>query len=93
MHEDQHGTAVVALTALTNAAKETGRTLEGLRVVVSGAGAAGIAVAKILLAPGITDVVLLDSRGIINSTRADLAANQASKNADIAGRSNPQPGP
>ncbi len=90
MHDDQHGTAVVALAALTNAAKVTGRGLAGLRVVVSGAGAAGIAVAEILLAAGITDVVLLDSRGIINSQRPDLAADATSKKADIAGRSNPR---
>jgi malate dehydrogenase (oxaloacetate-decarboxylating) len=90
MHDDQHGTAVVALAALTNAAKVTGRALEGLKVVVSGAGAAGIAVAEILLAAGITDVVLLDSRGVINSSRADLAADTTSKKADIAGRSNPR---
>lgn len=90
MHDDQHGTAVVALAALTNAAKVTGRPLEGLKVVVSGAGAAGIAVAEILLAAGITDVVLLDSRGVINSSRADLAADATSKKADIAGRSNPR---
>ena len=90
MHDDQHGTAVVALAALTNAAKVTGRALEGLKVVVSGAGAAGIAVAEILLAAGITDVVLLDSRGVINSGRADLAADPTSKKADIAGRSNPR---
>src|SRR3954447_7550333 len=57
MHDDQHGTAVVALAALTNAAKVTGRALEGLKVVVSGAGAAGIAVAEILLTAGIGDVV------------------------------------
>jgi malate dehydrogenase (oxaloacetate-decarboxylating) len=90
MHDDQHGTAVVALAALTNAAKVTGRGLEGLKIVVSGAGAAGIAVAEILLAAGIPDVVLLDSRGIINSGRSDLAADAASKKADIAGRSNPR---
>ena len=90
MHDDQHGTAVVALAALTNAAKVTGRELDSLRVVVSGAGAAGIAVAEILLAAGITDVVLLDSRGIINSARTDLATDQTSKKANIAGRSNPR---
>jgi malate dehydrogenase (oxaloacetate-decarboxylating) len=90
MHDDQHGTAVVALAALTNAAKVTGRGLDGLKVVVSGAGAAGIAVAEILLAAGITDVVLLDSRGVINSSRADLAADNTSKKADIAARSNPR---
>jgi len=90
MHDDQHGTAVVALAALTNAAKVTGRSLGSLKVVVSGAGAAGIAVAEILLAAGIPDVVLLDSRGVINSTRPDLAADTSSKKADIAGRSNPR---
>lgn len=90
MHDDQHGTAVVALAALTNAAKVTGRGLAELRVVVSGAGAAGIAVAEILLAAGISDVVLLDSRGIINGNREDLLADTGSKKADIAGRSNPR---
>ncbi|GAP56453.1 NAD-dependent malic enzyme, partial [Arthrobacter sp. Hiyo6] len=74
MHDDQHGTAVVVLAALTGAAKVTERELEGLRVVVSGAGAAGIAVAEILLTAGIEDVVLLDSRGVINRDRADIAA-------------------
>jgi malate dehydrogenase (oxaloacetate-decarboxylating) len=90
MHDDQHGTAVVVLAALTNAAKVTGRTLEGLRVVVSGAGAAGIAVAEILLTAGIGDVVLLDSRGTINKDRADIAADPASKKAQLAARSNPR---
>ncbi|MCX6498781.1 MAG: NADP-dependent malic enzyme [Arthrobacter sp.] len=90
MHDDQHGTAVVVLAALTNAAKVTNRALEGLKVVVSGAGAAGIAVAEILLAAGVNDVVLLDSRGVINRDRADLAADTGSKKADIAGRSNPR---
>lgn len=72
MHDDQHGTAVVVLAALKNAVKLTGRTLESTRVVISGAGAAGIAVAEILLAVGIGDVQLVDSRGIIASTRTDL---------------------
>lgn len=90
MHDDQHGTAVVALAALTNAAKVTGRGLEALKVVVSGAGAAGIAVAEILLTAGIGDVVLLDSKGIINSQRADIAADPQSKKSRMAGRSNPR---
>lgn len=90
MHDDQHGTAVVALAALTNAAKVTGRGLETLKVVVSGAGAAGIAVAEILLTAGIGDVVLLDSKGIINSQRADIAADPQSKKSRMAGRSNPR---
>jgi malate dehydrogenase (oxaloacetate-decarboxylating) len=90
MHDDQHGTAVVVLAALTGAAKVTGRGLEKLRVVVSGAGAAGIAVAQMLLAAGITDVVLLDSRGVINSDRADIAADPASKKAQLAASGNPR---
>ncbi|QHK21068.1 NAD-dependent malic enzyme [Pseudarthrobacter psychrotolerans] len=90
MHDDQHGTAVVVLAALTNAAKVTGRELADLRVVVSGAGAAGIAVAEILLAAGITDVVLLDSKGVINRERADIAADPQSKKSQMAGRSNPR---
>ncbi|KQN89580.1 NAD(P)-dependent malic enzyme [Arthrobacter sp. Leaf69] len=90
MHDDQHGTAVVVLAALTGAAKVTGRGLEKLRVVVSGAGAAGIAVAQMLLAAGITDVVLLDSRGVINSDRPDIAADPASKKAQLAASGNPR---
>jgi malate dehydrogenase (oxaloacetate-decarboxylating) len=90
MHDDQHGTAVVVLAALTGAAKVTGRDIETLRVVVSGAGAAGIAVAQMLLAAGITDVVLLDSRGVLNSERADIAADPASKKAELAAGGNPR---
>ena len=90
MHDDQHGTAVVVLAALTGAAKVTGRDIETLRVVVSGAGAAGIAVAQMLLAAGITDVVLLDSRGVLNSERADIAADPASKKAQLAASGNPR---
>ncbi|MGO4859608.1 NAD(P)-dependent malic enzyme [Arthrobacter sp. 2MCAF14] len=90
MHDDQHGTAVVVLAALTNAAKVTGRELEGLKVVVSGAGAAGIAVSEILLTAGVKDVVLLDSKGIINSERADLVADSGSVKARFAQRTNPR---
>jgi malate dehydrogenase (oxaloacetate-decarboxylating) len=71
-HDDQHGTAIVALAALRNAATVTGRTLADLRVVVSGAGAAGVACTKILLAAGIGDIAVADSRGIIHLGRTDL---------------------
>ncbi len=71
-HDDQHGTAVVALAALKNALKLTGRTPEGTRVVISGAGAAGVAIAKILIGAGITDIAVIDRRGIVSSDRADL---------------------
>src|SRR5436305_2682793 len=65
-HDDQHGTAVVTLAALRNAAKLTGRTLADLRAVISGAGAAGIAIAKILVGAGIGDVVLCDRQGAVH---------------------------
>ena len=71
-HDDQHGTAIVVLAALRNAALVTGRELSDLRVVVSGAGAAGVACAKILLAAGIGDIVVADSRGIVQAGRGDL---------------------
>jgi len=71
-HDDQHGTAIVALAAMKSAAKVTGRTLGDLRVVVSGAGASGIAVSKILLEAGIGDIAIADSKGIISSDRGDL---------------------
>jgi malate dehydrogenase (oxaloacetate-decarboxylating) len=73
-HDDQHGTAIVVLAALRNAAKVTGRELADLRVVVSGAGAAGVACTKILLAAGIGDIAVADSRGILHPGRDGLTA-------------------
>jgi malate dehydrogenase (oxaloacetate-decarboxylating) len=72
MHDDQHGTAVVALAALRGANTVLGKDIANQRVVVSGAGAAGIACAKILLAAGIGEVTLVDSRGIIHAGRDGL---------------------
>jgi len=71
-HDDQHGTAVVTLAALRNAAKLTGRTLGDLRAVISGAGAAGVAIAKFLLAAGIGDVAVADRKGVVSADRDDL---------------------
>ena len=71
-HDDQHGTAIVVLAALINAARVVDKDLTSLRVVVSGAGAAGVAVTNIMLRAGIGDVVVCDSRGIISPTRTDL---------------------
>src|SRR2546421_7114815 len=65
-HDDQHGTAVVTLAALRNAAKLTGRTLGDLRAVISGAGAAGVAIAKFLLEAGIGDVAVADRKGVVS---------------------------
>ncbi len=73
-HDDQHGTAIVALAALRNAAALTGRSIADLRAVVSGAGAAGVAVTKILLAAGIGDIAVADSKGIVHSGRGDLTS-------------------
>ena len=71
-HDDQHGTAIVTVAALRNAATLTGRSLSDLRAVVSGAGAAGIAVAKMVLEAGIGDLAIADSKGMVHLERADL---------------------
>ncbi|MEU8250519.1 NADP-dependent malic enzyme [Nonomuraea sp. NPDC048916] len=71
-HDDQHGTAIVVLAALTNAARLTGRSLGDLRVVVAGAGASGVAVARILLEAGIGDIAVADSKGMIYTGREGL---------------------
>ena len=85
MHDDQHGTAIVVLAALIGAARALDRDITGLRVVVSGAGAAGVACAKILLARGIRDITLLDSQGILHRDRGNLN----SYKAEIAEETNP----
>src|ERR1700721_1311612 len=68
-HDDQHGTAVVVMAALLNAVKLTGKSLEGLNVLVIGLGAAGIAVTKILLAAGVSKIIGADSRGVVHIER------------------------
>jgi malate dehydrogenase (oxaloacetate-decarboxylating) len=72
-HDDQHGTAIVVLAALRNAARLTGRTLGDLRAVVSGAGAAGVAVTTILREAGIGDITVSDSQGVLHGGRPDLS--------------------
>ncbi|MER5762134.1 NADP-dependent malic enzyme [Streptomyces sp. NPDC002082] len=71
-HDDQHGTAIVALAALRNAARFTGRELSELRAVVAGAGASGIAVSRILIEAGIGDIAVADSKGMLHTDREDL---------------------
>jgi malate dehydrogenase (oxaloacetate-decarboxylating) len=71
-HDDQHGTAVVVLAALRNALRITGRDIAQARVVISGAGAAGVAVARILLAAGVGDLQVVDSQGVLHPDRGDL---------------------
>ncbi len=71
-HDDQHGTAVVVLAALRNALRVTGKQIEDVRVVISGAGAAGVACARILLSAGVGDLAVVDSKGVLSRDRADL---------------------
>lgn len=85
-HDDQHGTAVVVAAALEGALTLTGRRHENTRVVISGAGAAGVAVARILLAAGITDLAVTDRRGVLNSQRHDLTPVKRALAVDTADR-------
>lgn len=71
-HDDQDGTAIVTLAALINACRVTGKVMKELRVVVNGAGAAGIAIARLLLAQGVRDLILVDSVGTIYAGREGL---------------------
>lgn len=73
MHDDQHGTAVVVLAALINAAKVVGKKLSELKVVISGAGSAGLAVSDMLVHAGIRNVLVLDSKGVLSKDRTDLS--------------------
>jgi malate dehydrogenase (oxaloacetate-decarboxylating) len=71
-HDDQDGTAIVTLAALINACRVTGKVMNELRVVVNGAGAAGISITRLLIAQGVKDVILVDSQGIIYEGRREL---------------------
>jgi len=72
MHDDQHGTAIVVLAGLINAAKVVGKKMEEMRVVIVGAGAAGCAVSRLLIKAGVNDVIVSDSTGIIYEGRTGL---------------------
>ncbi|WP_107670644.1 malic enzyme-like NAD(P)-binding protein [Cyanothece sp. BG0011] len=71
-HDDQHGTAIVTLAALFNALKLVQKSLESVRIVINGAGAAGVAIASLLRAAGATTIWLCDSKGLISHNREDL---------------------
>lgn len=73
MHDDQHGTAIIVLAGLINAAKAVGKDVHTLKTVIIGAGAAGTATAKLLVAGGVQDVVLVDRTGTITKDRPDLS--------------------
>ena len=72
MHDDQHGTAIVVLAGLINALKLVNKNKEEIKIVLSGAGAAGIAITKLLMDFGCKNVILCDSKGIIDQNRNDL---------------------
>lgn len=72
MHDDQHGTAMITGAGLINAAYISGKKIEDMKIVVSGAGAAGIACAKLYKSLGAKNVIMLDSKGVIHTGRSDL---------------------
>jgi malate dehydrogenase (oxaloacetate-decarboxylating) len=89
-HDDQHGTAIVTLAALTNALRVVHKGLSDVRVVMSGAGAAGTAILTLLLHAGAKDVVVCDKEGVVTSQRPDVAAAPGSALAGVARATNPR---
>ncbi|MET1058422.1 MAG: NAD-dependent malic enzyme [Nocardioides sp.] len=85
-HDDQHGTAIVVLAALTNALRCVGKHLEDVRVVVSGGGAAGSAIVTLLLAGGARDVIVSDRAGLLSRDDASLSP----AHVELAARTNPR---
>lgn len=85
-HDDQHGTAVCVLSAIINAAKVVGKPMNELTVVINGCGAAGSAIARIILAYGVKEMFLVDRNGILNSDVADTMLNDNHK--DLASQTN-----
>ena len=85
-HDDQHGTAIVTLAGLLNALKVVKKELGKIRIVMSGAGAAGVAIAELLMAAGARDIVLCDRKGAIHSNREALEAYKM----QLAAKTNPQ---
>ncbi len=85
MHDDQHGTAIVTLAGMINAMRVVGRDLSELRVVINGAGAAGIAILHLLMFAGVQDVIMCDSKGVISKGRAGMNA-EKDKIAEISNR-------
>src|SRR3989344_553728 len=86
MHDDQHGTAIVVLAGLINAAKVVKKDVKKLKIVISGAGAAGTAVAKLLMAAGVKDIILLDRTGVLYRGRPK----QSDEKAALAMVTNPR---
>ncbi len=85
-HDDQHGTAVVVLAAMMNALKFMKKDISQIEVVISGSGAAGIAISRLLIARGLKKVILCDRKGAIYAGRADLNEEKAKNRGDIKSR-------
>ncbi len=83
-HDDQDGTAIVVLAALLNACRLTKKNIKRIKIVINGAGAAGLAIAKLLISQGVKELIILDSRGCICESRNDLNLHKR----EIAGRTN-----
>jgi malate dehydrogenase (oxaloacetate-decarboxylating) len=90
-HDDQHGTAVVTLAALRNACKIVGKDLSRLRVVLSGAGAAGVAITKILMSAGVSDIVATDRQGAVHKGREGLDLETMADGSIVFALANPVP--
>ena len=86
MHDDQHGTAIVVLAGLINALKVVGKSMGSVKIVISGAGAAGTAVARLLHAAGAKHILMLDSRGIIDATRPESHKKQLAQFTNLEHR-------
>lgn len=84
-HDDQHGTAIVSLAALINALKLVKKSMEDVRIVINGAGAAGIAIARLLRKAGAKTILMCDSQGILSKSRADLTPQKKEFAVDAAG--------
>ncbi|KKS69533.1 MAG: NAD-dependent malic enzyme [Parcubacteria group bacterium GW2011_GWA1_42_7] len=83
-HDDQHGTAIVVLAALINSLKLVEKKKENIKITISGAGAAGIATARLLAKFGVKNIILVDSKGIVSKSRGDLNGLENSlKNSDV----------
>ncbi len=86
MHDDQHGTAMITGAGLINAALISGKNIEGMKIVVSGSGAAGIACAKMYRNLGAKHIIMLDSKGVIHKGRTDLTEQKKEFALDTADR-------
>ncbi|HEY9635794.1 MAG TPA: malic enzyme-like NAD(P)-binding protein [Coleofasciculaceae cyanobacterium] len=84
-HDDQHGTAIVSLAALINALKLVNKPLDHVRIVINGAGAAGVAIARLLRKAGAKVIIMCDSKGILSKSRLDLNAEKQEFAVDAAG--------